>query len=101
MKKLLSTIGTIAITWTLLILTCFAMFACEDNKYKLINTTIVKGVVSAKEKGELTRRSPKLPKLYIQSPKTTIAVEIPFANENDYNVGDSITLIVQQFEVTK
>ena len=97
MKKLLS---TKAIAWTLLILACFAMFACEDNKYKLINTTIVKGIVSAKEKGE-AGRSPKLPKLYIQSPKTTIAVEIPFVNENDYNVGDSITLIVQQFEVTK
>jgi hypothetical protein len=83
----------------LLLLSLILLLSCEDN-YTVIDTKIVKGRVSAKEEGHSGRTS-TLPKLYIQDAKHTIAIDIPFANEDDYNVGDSITLIVQQVEIKK
>jgi len=83
----------------ILLICLIALFGC-NNSYKIIGTTIVKGIISAKEEGH-TGRSSTLPKLYIQDSKHTITIDIPFANENDYKVGDSITVIVQQVEGIK
>ena len=83
----------------ILLICLIALFGCNDS-YKIIDTTIVKGIVSAIEEGYRGRAS-RLPKLYIQDSKHTITIDIPFANENDYKVGDSITVIVQQVEEIK
>ena len=83
----------------ILLICLIALFGCNDS-YKIIDTTIVKGIVSAIEEGHRGRAS-RLPKLYIQDSKHTITIDIPFANENDYKVGDSITVIVQQVEGIK
>jgi|688.fasta_scaffold520627_3 hypothetical protein len=83
----------------ILLICLIALFGCNDS-YKIIDTTIVKGIVSAIEEGYRGRAS-RLPKLYIQDSKHTITIDIPFANENDYKVGDSITVIVQQVEGIK
>ena len=83
-----------------IILICLiALFGCNNN-YEIIDTTILKGKVSAIEEGYRGRAS-RLPKLYVQDNKHTVTIDIPFANENDYKVGDSITLVVQQIEKIK
>jgi hypothetical protein len=84
-----------------IILICsMALFGCNNNDYNIIDTTILKGKVSAIEEG-YRGRAARLPKLYIQDSKHTVTIDIPFANENDYKVGDSITVIVQQVEIIK
>ena len=82
-----------------LLICLLVLFSC-NNDYKIIDTKILKGKVSAKEEG-LRGRTPRLPKIYVQDNKHTIAVDIPFANENDFKVGDSVTLVIQQFEQIK
>ena len=82
-----------------LLICLLVLFSC-NNDYKIIDTKILKGKVSAKEEG-LTGRTSRLPKIYVQDNKHTIAVDIPFANENDFKVGDSVTLVIQQFEQIK
>jgi hypothetical protein len=81
------------------ILSLFLLFSCNSD-YKVVNTKIVKGRVSATEEGH-TGRSSRLPKIYVQDSKQTITIDIPFANENDYKIGDSITVIIQQVEQFK
>jgi hypothetical protein len=83
----------------IIFLSIFLLFSC-DSDYKVIDTKIIKGKVSAIEEGHINRVS-TLPKLYVQDNKHTFKVDIPFANENDYKVGDSITLIIQQVEQFK
>jgi len=83
-----------------LLICLFGLFSCNNNGYKVIDTTIIKGKVSAIEEGHRGRAS-RLPKLYVQDNKHTFEVDIPFANENDYRVGDSITLVIQQVEQFK
>ena len=83
----------------LLLIFSIGLFSCNDDYY-IIDTKVIKGKVSAKEKGHLGRVS-VLPKIYIQDNKHTIIVGIPFDNENDYDIGDSITLVIQQVEKIK
>jgi hypothetical protein len=80
-------------------LSVFLLFSCNSD-YKVVNTKIVKGRVSAIEEGH-TGRSSRLPKIYVQDSKQTITIDIPFANENDYKIGDTITVIIQQVEQFK
>jgi Zn-finger domain-containing protein len=83
-----------------LLICLLGLFGC-NNGYKVIDTKIIKGKVSAIEEGRREAGVPTLPKLYVQDNKHTFEVDIPFANENDYKVGDSITLIIQQVEEFK
>jgi hypothetical protein len=80
-----------------LLIFLFGLYSCSNNDYKVIDTKIIKGKVSAIEEGH-RGRAPILPKLYVQDNKSTVEVNIPFSNENDYKVGDSITLVIQQIE---
>jgi hypothetical protein len=80
-----------------LLICLLGLFSCNNNGYKVIDTTILKGKVYAIEEGHRGRVS-RLPKLYVQDNKHTFEVDIPFTNENDYKVGDSITLVIQQVE---
>jgi hypothetical protein len=86
MKKL-------AIFLSALLLSC-------NSEYNIIDTKIVKGRVSAIEEGYKGRVA-QLPKIYVQDRKQTITIDIPFANEHDYKIGDSITVIIQQVEHKK
>jgi hypothetical protein len=76
------------------------LVGCVDSDYTIVKSEVVKGIVSAKEEGH-TGRSATLPIIYVQSPKQTIHFGIPFANENDFKIGDSICVVVQQVEKTK
>jgi len=83
------------------------LFSC-NNEYNIIDTKIVKGRVSAIEEGykggaDRWGRTGvlQLPKIYVQDRKQTITIDIPFANEHDYKIGDSITVIIQQVEHKK
>lgn len=82
----------------LLLLSLLLLFGCNETDYKVVNTRIIKGRISAKEQGHVGRTSTP-PKIYIQTPTQTISVDLPFANENDFKVGDSTTIIVQQVEI--
>jgi hypothetical protein len=83
----------------IVILSVFLLFSC-NSEYEVVNTKIVKGRVSAIEKG-YGGKDPSLPKIYVQDNKQTIKINIPFANEHDYKVGDSINVIIQQVEQFK
>jgi hypothetical protein len=84
----------------ILLIFLFGLYSCNNNGYKVIDTKIIKGKVSAIEEGHRGRAS-TLPKLYVQDNKSTVEVDIPFINENDYKVGDSITLVIQKIEQIK
>jgi hypothetical protein len=88
----------------IVILSLFLLFSCNSD-YTVVDTKIVKGRVSAIEKGHPgsagVKSSTGLPKIYVQDSKQTIAIDIPFANEHDYKIGDSITVIIQQVEQFK
>jgi hypothetical protein len=75
------------------------LFSC-NNEYNIVDTKIIKGKVSAIEEGH-RGRALRLPRIYIQDSKHTITIDIPFANEDDYKIGDSITVIIQQIEKHK
>jgi hypothetical protein len=62
--------------------------------YQVIDTKVVRGVISAKDEGRIGR-SPSLPKFYVQSAKETIVIDIPFAEENLFKVGDTICVVVK------
>jgi hypothetical protein len=66
----------------------------------LIDTTVVDGVVTHIEKGKLGSygSSGFLPKIYVQTPTKTTIVEIPFSHENKWNIGDSITIYIQNYK---
>jgi hypothetical protein len=83
----------------IVILSFFLLFSCNSD-YTVVDTKIVKGRVSDIEKGQRgsIKSSPRLPKIYVQDSKQTIAIDIPFVNEHDYKIGDSITVIIQQVE---
>ena len=66
--------------------------SCSD--YEVVDTKIVKGVISAKDEGRRGRFK-TLPKFYVQSAKETIKIDIPFADENLFKVGDTICVVVK------
>lgn len=70
-----------------------------NNDYKVIETKVVKGVISAKDEGRL--RTLKLPRFYVQSAKETVTIDVPFENENLFNVGDTICIVVKTIEKIK
>lgn len=80
----------------ILLICSVLLFGCNNN-YRIIDTNVIKGVVSAKEEGH-AGRAPVLPKVYIQTPKQTVIIQVPFANENDYKVGDTAIVIIQRVE---
>lgn len=84
----------------LLIALSMLVIGCSEPDYTVVNTNVVKGIISAKDKGHIGRIS-ELPTIYVQNDKSTIKINIPFANENDFKVGDTIMTIIQQVEKAK
>jgi hypothetical protein len=79
---------------TILLLTVLS--SCNQ-KYEVVTTEVVKGIVSAKEEavtGGYGR--PYTPaRIYIQTPILTKQVELPHKFKDEYNVGDTAILIIQ------
>ena len=73
--------------------------SCNEN-YKVIETKVVRGVVSAKDEGHVGRIS-TLPKFYVQSSKEIVTIDVPFADENLFEVGDTICVVVKTVEKVK
>lgn len=69
---------------------------CSD--YQIINTTIFKGVVSDKVGYGPENRHMGTCVLYIQNSKQTKQVEIPYHSRNEYKIGDTAIMIIQQVE---
>ena len=68
------------------------LYGCCD--FELTDTQVIQGVVSAKEPG-FKGRSSRLPVIYVQSPKKVEEVSIPFSYENNFNVGDTVCLVIK------
>lgn len=67
---------------------------CSD--YQIIDTTIFKGVVSDKVVTEPATHYLDECVLYIQNSKKTKRVEIPYENRDEYKIGDTAIMIIQQ-----
>ena len=72
------------------------LFSCGEPKYKHIGQEIVDGKISAIKEGHRFRTSVS-PKIWVQTPTTTKEVEIPFAYENRWKVGDTCLLIIEKY----
>lgn len=79
----------------LLLIIALVMLSACDRKWKNTETSMIRGVISAKERGLPGIRQTKI---YVQGNGQTIAIEIPIANGNDFYVGDSIIVVIQQLE---
>ena len=78
-----------------LILLAITLFSIGCSEYEVVDTKVVKGVVSATEEGHAGRVATP-PSIYIQDSKQTMHISIPFANEKDFKVGDTALLVIQQ-----
>lgn len=81
-----------------LLLLSLLLIACSDNtEYQVVETEVINGVISDKYQGHVGR-IPNSPMIYIQTPRKTFEVAIPFKDVNQFNIGDSIMVIVQLVE---
>jgi hypothetical protein len=79
----------------ILFITLIGLFmGCSD--YQIINTTIFKGVVSDKVVRNPEGISVGSCFLYIQNSRQTKRVEIPYENRDEYKIGDTAIMIIQQ-----
>lgn len=81
---------------TLILLSALTLVSCVSRTERKTGFTVIKGVVSSIEKGSIGRGS-EYPKIYVQTPKNTKEVEIPFQNEKDFKIGDSCILIIEKY----
>lgn len=72
--------------------------SCKEPKYEYIGQEIIDGKVSAIQEGHRGRVS-SYPKIWVQNPTETKGVEIPFAFEGRWKVGDSCLLIIEKYKV--
>ena len=70
------------------------LMGCSD--YQIINITIFKGVVSDKVVSTPHTRSRGFCTLYIQNSRQTKQAEIPYENRDEYKIGDTAIMIIQQ-----
>jgi hypothetical protein len=74
--------------------------SCSDDNLIFIEQEIIDGKVSAISNGSHGGPSlpEMLPKIWVQTPTQTREVEIPFAYENKWKVGDSCLLIIEKYK---
>lgn len=79
------------------------LLSCSDDNLIFIEQEIIDGKVSAVSKGRQggPNWSTILPKIWVQTPTQTREVEIPFAYENKWKVGDSCLLIIEKYKEVK
>lgn len=84
----------------LLLLVLFVLASsCQDEKLQYIGQEVIDGKVSATKKGHVGRYAER-PKIWVQTPTVTKEVEIPFAYEGKWKVGDSCLVIVEKYKET-
>lgn len=71
--------------------------SCTTPKYEHIGQEIIDGKVSAIKEGH-AGRMPESPKIWVQSDKVTREIEIPFAYEGRWKVGDSCLFIIEKYK---
>ena len=83
----------------LILLLSIALTSCTESEYQKIGGEIIDGRVSAME----TQRAWKTDYCYIwvQTPKETKQIEIPKGYTNRWHVGDSVTVIIEKYQVKK
>lgn len=75
--------------------------SCTQPKYKQIGQEIIDGKVSAIQNGVIGSRNSTHPKIWVQTTTTTKEVEIPFAYDGRWKVGDSCLLIIEKYKEIK
>ena len=83
-------------TYTLILI--MLLVSCTEPEYTYIGQEIIDGRVSAVKEGVNNARFPSSPKIWVQTSTTTKEVEIPFAYEGRWNVGDSCLLIIEKYK---
>jgi len=83
----------------LLLLLIPFLFSCEG-ELSYIGQEIIDGKISAVKEG-FSGRTGNLPKIWVQTPTTTKEVEIPFAYEDRWKVGDTCLLIIEKYKENK
>ena len=83
----------------LILLLSIALISCTESETKKIGGEIIDGRISAME----TQRVMKNYYCYIwvQTPKETKQIEIPEEYAKRWHVGDSITVIIEKYQVQK
>lgn len=76
------------------------LVSCTTPKYEHIGQEIIDGKVSAIKIGARGRVA-SLPKIWVQNATETKGVEIPFAYEGRWKVGDSCLLIIEKYKEIK
>jgi hypothetical protein len=79
----------------LLLIIALVMISACDRKWKNTETSMIRGVIIAKERGLPGRGESKI---YVSGNGQTIAIEIPITNWGEFYVGDSIIVVIQQLE---
>lgn len=74
--------------------------SCTTPKYEHIGQEIIDGKVSAIQEGH-KRIVALFPKIWVQNATETKGVEIPFAYEGRWKVGDSCLLIIEKYKEIK
>ena len=80
-----------------LLLFSLLLTSCTTPKYEHIGQEIIDGKVSAVAEGHSGRMA-IFPKIWVQTTTTTKEVDIPFAYEGRWKVGDSCLLIIEKYK---
>jgi hypothetical protein len=83
------------------ILASLVLLSCTQPKYEHIGQEIIDGKVSATRRGHIGRGNSQKPTLWIQNPKETKEVDIPYEYEGRWKVGDSCLLIIEKYKEIK
>jgi hypothetical protein len=83
----------------LLLLLIPFLLSCEG-ELSYIGQEIIDGKISAVKEGHRGRNG-VLPKIWVQSPTATKEVDIPFAYEDRWKVGDTCLLIIEKYKENK
>lgn len=83
----------------LILLLSITLISCTESEYQKIGGEIIDGRVSAME----TQRAWKNDYYYVwvQTPKETKQIQIPGGYAKRWQVGDSITVIIEKYQVKK
>jgi hypothetical protein len=82
-----------------IVLALLIFCSCSNAKYEKIGQEILDGKVSAYKEGySSSRGGTTYPKIWVQTETQTVEVEIPFALEGRWKVGDSCLLIIEKYK---
>jgi hypothetical protein len=83
-----------------IVLALLIFCSCSNAKYEKINQEILDGKVSAYKEGYSNSGEGIItyPRIWVQTETQTVEVEIPFALEGRWKVGDSCLLIIEKYK---